>query len=182
MNFYDMSEYGPWRRMKGRCYDKNNNRYPLYGARGIQVCDRWRDDFWQFLSDVGPRPGPTYSLDRIDCNGNYELGNVRWATREEQQRNKRNNHLVDGIALSAALERSGNKISYSRAWHRAKHGVLPSERLLEDRNWVVRVSDDQIQNIRRSYATGLYSQRELAREFDISQTHISRIVRGEMRR
>lgn len=179
---YDMAEYRPWWRMKGRCYDKNNNRYPLYGARGIRVCDRWRKDFWQFLSDVGPRPSLAHSLDRIDTNGHYEPGNVRWATREEQQRNKRNNRLINGIALSAALEASGSKISYSRVWHRAERGMLPAETLFEDRNWRVRVSNEQAQDIRRSYATGSYSQRELAREFGISQTHIGRIVRGELRR
>ena len=60
-----------------------------YGGRGITVAAEWRHDFAAFYAHVGPRPGPEYSIDRIDVNGNYEPGNVRWATRLQQARNKR---------------------------------------------------------------------------------------------
>ena len=76
--------------MLTRCHYPATNGYRNYGARGIAVCDRWRNSFADFLADMGEPPGPDYSLDRIDVNGNYEPGNVRWATSIEQAQNKRN--------------------------------------------------------------------------------------------
>lgn len=75
--------------MKQRCFNPNNKDYRLYGARGISVCDKWRKSFELFLEDVGRRPSPSHSLDRRENNGNYEPGNVRWATPTEQVRNSR---------------------------------------------------------------------------------------------
>jgi hypothetical protein len=74
-----------------RCYNENSPSYYNYGQRGIVVCDRWLASFQAFYDDVGPSPGRGYSLDRIDNNGNYEPGNVRWATTKQQSRNKRTN-------------------------------------------------------------------------------------------
>jgi hypothetical protein len=81
-------EYRSWKAMIRRCYNTHTPDYPYYGERGIQVCDVWRRNFMAFLSDVGSRPeGRT--LDRINTNGNYEPGNVRWATAREQRMNRR---------------------------------------------------------------------------------------------
>lgn len=77
-----------WRTMIRRCHSPKVPKYKSYGARGIVVCDAWRADFWQFVQDVGPRPSTLHSLDRIDNDGNYEPGNVRWATSQEQQTNR----------------------------------------------------------------------------------------------
>jgi hypothetical protein len=85
-----MSEYQILRAAISRCHNPNNSGFDGYGGRGISVHQEWRDDFWAFYHYVGPRPSADYSLDRINVNGNYEPGNVRWATREQQARNKRN--------------------------------------------------------------------------------------------
>lgn len=82
-------EYNAWHSMKGRCERPSYHHFKDYGGRGIRVCERWLHDFPAFLADMGPRPSATHSLDRIDVNGNYEPGNCRWATPEEQASNKR---------------------------------------------------------------------------------------------
>jgi hypothetical protein len=86
--------YALWSGMKRRCRNPESRSYPRYGGRGISVCDAWADDFWAFVRDVGDRPSAKHSLDRIDFNGNYEPGNVRWATGAEQARNKRSNRVT----------------------------------------------------------------------------------------
>ncbi len=89
------AEYRAWQNMKNRCYSVNLKCYPNYGGRGIIVCDKWKDDFELFLSDVGRRPSSKHSLDRPNTNGNYEPGNVRWATKKQQQQNTRDNRWFE---------------------------------------------------------------------------------------
>lgn len=79
--------YSSWRGMKDRCLNPNSVSYPLYGGRGITICDEWIT-FDGFLADMGERP-EGMSLDRIDPDGNYEPANCRWATPQQQVDNRR---------------------------------------------------------------------------------------------
>jgi hypothetical protein len=81
--------YRAWVNMIRRCTDPNHDSYPNYGGRGVSVCPEWRHSFASFLSAMGDKPGPIYSLDRIDNDGDYEPGNCRWATRIQQRANRR---------------------------------------------------------------------------------------------
>ncbi len=106
-------EYSCWRAMLNRCSKPNNTHYEYYGGRGIIVCERWHT-FENFIVDMGFAPSPKHSLDRFPNNdGNYELGNVRWATRKEQMRNMRTNRFItyEGVTLCLIewAERTGLK-------------------------------------------------------------------------
>lgn len=86
----DCPEHQSWRAMKGRCLDPNHSSYDNYGGRGISIYQPWIDDFMAFYTYVGPRPSLAHSIDRYpNKDGNYEPGNVRWATRLEQNNNRR---------------------------------------------------------------------------------------------
>ena len=86
------STYITWNTMRQRCNNSNHPDFKNYGGRGITVCKSW-GQFKNFLADMGERM-PPMTLDRIDNNGNYEKNNCRWATRKEQGRNTRNNHII----------------------------------------------------------------------------------------
>lgn len=87
--------YKCWENMVQRCTNSKATGYKYWGGRGISVCDRWRISFTQFIEDVGERPSSKHSLDRIDVDGNYEPGNVRWATAAEQNVNKQEVNLTN---------------------------------------------------------------------------------------
>lgn len=87
-------EESAWRHMLQRCYSEKSAQYKNYGARGIVVCDRWKN-FQNFIEDIGLSPSRLHSLDRINVNGNYSKENCRWATQKEQQQNRSNNHIVE---------------------------------------------------------------------------------------
>lgn len=92
-------EYAAWQAMITRTTNPNIRNAKRYSGRGITVCDMWRNSFSAFYAEIGPRPTPEHSVDRIDNDKGYEPGNVRWATKTEQMVNRSNNSLltVDGI-------------------------------------------------------------------------------------
>lgn len=112
------STYISWRAMIDRCYRHKTNDYKNYGGRGISVCERWMD-FNLFLEDMGERP-IGFQIDRIDCNGNYEPSNCRWATIKQQSINKRTNKKLnfEGITMTIAEWSEKTGIPRDTLWHR----------------------------------------------------------------
>lgn len=111
-------QYGAWQQMILRCHDPKNSSFGRYGERGIRVCDRWRENFQHFLSDMGERP-EGMTLDRIDPTGNYEPGNCRWADKRTQRANLSeagDRRMRDGLRES--------KKEYWRRW-RVERGLPP---------------------------------------------------------
>jgi hypothetical protein len=108
--------------MRSRCRYPSTINYPLYGGRGIKVCDRWQS-FEAFCDDMEPTWKPGLTIERIDNNGDYTPENCRWATHWEQNRNQRNNVIVDTpwgrLLLRDAEARSG--IKYVTLWWRLQH-------------------------------------------------------------
>jgi hypothetical protein len=104
------------RGMMARCYDKNHVSYHRYGGIGVTVHPRWHDRS-QFKKDIGPRPSPNHTLDRFpNRSGHYEPGNLRWATRVEQQRNMKSNVMLTHQGKTMCMQ----AWSEEKGWHRSK--------------------------------------------------------------
>lgn len=200
-------EYEAWRSIKRRCLSPTAKHYEDYGGRGITICPKWRDSFPAFLRDVGYRPGPKYSIDRINNNGNYEPGNVRWATRCEQMRNTRVNHLLtaNGVTLTVtewaeklgvtpatlfARIRTGWPIELTLSTPNLRKGEPAPFRERPPRKQHVRtgprkgqghgmakLSDEQVLEIRTRLAVEKISYRQIGNEFGVSAATICVIVK-----
>ena len=114
-----------WHSMKQRCENPKAQAWNNYGGRGISVCQRWSESFEAFYQDMAPGYSPGLTLDRIDVNGNYEPGNCRWATYQEQARNTRKSRIIDTpwgrMTVIEASERSG--IGETTLLYRLDHGI-----------------------------------------------------------
>lgn len=122
-----LSEYHVWRSMLGRCHNTQDRAYADYGARGIRVCAAWRVSFMAFFNDMGPR-GQGMTLERENNNRGYYKTNCRWATREEQANNKRNNRII----------KCNGEVHTIARWSRLRN--IPSLRIrrrIDDLSWSV---------------------------------------------
>lgn len=123
-----------WQRMMNRCFNPRASQFKYYGGRGVTVCERWKQ-FKLFLIDMGERPSG-HSIDRFpDVNGNYEPGNCRWASVENQQRNKRSVVPVVAYGLSLTLPEWEKRLGVSRKilWQRRNRGMSPEKIVIEER-------------------------------------------------
>jgi hypothetical protein len=108
-------EYRAWRFMIRRCCVPHAHNYKNYGGRGVKVCEAWKTDFEAFLREIGPRPSPDFSIDRIRNEGDYEPGNVQWSTRATQQNNTRRNiRSGERFASLVAIELTDPQGSHAR--------------------------------------------------------------------
>lgn len=105
-------EYNAWKAMKLRCNNPNNHNYYNYGARGISVCERWTE-FESFMEDMGPRPSPDHSLERINNEEGYAPNNCRWAMKEEQAQNRRVTLKADVNGVRVAISKLARECGIS---------------------------------------------------------------------
>lgn len=126
-------EYRARKGMIQRCYNPSAPHYDSYGGRGITVCEAWRNDAARFLADVGLRPSPKHSLDRYpNKNGNYEPGNVRWATQTEQMRNTRVNRNITFNNQTKCVTAWAETLGITKGALRARLDKWPLERALTE--------------------------------------------------
>lgn len=124
-------EYSVWTKMRSRCQKPNDPRYPDYGARGITAAPEW-EDFGRFIADIPPRPSLNHTLDRIDNDRGYWPGNVKWSTRQEQNNNRRDNHLIAYQGRTQTLAEWAREVGmdYQTLQRRINHLKWPTEKTL----------------------------------------------------
>ena len=126
------SEYNSYYSMKARCGNPNNTEYARYGGRGIKVCDPWLESFENFYADMGDKPGPEYSIDRRDNDGDYTPENCRWATPTEQANNTSRSRFITvrGVTKTLAQWARITGINYSTLYRRLVIARWPVEKAL----------------------------------------------------
>lgn len=122
--------------MRARCDSSERDDFDRYGGRGITVCDRWRASFANFYVDLGPKPTPKHSLDRIDNNGPYSPENCRWATWKTQRINQRRTTLVEWNGRTQTLKDWAREIgiSYTCLHQRRRAGWSTHRMFTESRH------------------------------------------------
>ncbi len=122
-------EYSAWCSMKNRCYYKGNIQYHNYGGRGIKVCPRWKNSFKNFFEDMGYKPSPELSVDRIDTNKDYYPENCQWGTVEEQQNNRRDCNIKEWKGKKQTITQWARElnINYMALYYRFKNGMSAEE-------------------------------------------------------
>jgi len=192
-------EYRIWTNMRRRCSDPRNQGFYLYKNR-VAVCAPWENSFDQFFKDMGPRPSPKHSLDRINNEGNYAPGNVRWATPKEQARNTSKTRFITACgktkALTAWAEELG--ISPQSIKYRIDKGgwdleaavtrpkdkshpykdSLQSKRKRGSNHFLAKLDDAKVLEIRKAFRAG-ETQAALAKQFSVAYGTIAYVVHGK---
>lgn len=129
------STFRTWWSIIDRCTNEKASGYAKYGAKGITVCERWLEKFENFLEDMGEKPSPKHSIDRINPKAGYSPDNCRWATMKEQQNNRTNNRLIFANGQTKTLMQWADdlKMSHSSILGRIARGLSPEEAVTEQR-------------------------------------------------
>jgi transposase len=182
-------EYPIWNGMKQRCHNPNYKAFERYGARGIVVCQEWRDSFARFFEDMGPRPTPAHSIERIDNDGPYEPGNCRWATLDEQANNKRRTIKVGGKTITEIAQETGldKKTIRARFYQGNTERILSPETLRRkdiatlnkgESNGQAKLTEADVLAILAERAGGK-QMKDIAPMFGISKSLVSAICTGK---
>ncbi len=164
--------------MLDRCYNQNSTNYPRYGGRGITVCDRWRDGgFKAFFADMGPRPTPTHSIDRIDNNKGYSPDNCRWATKKQQSRNTRTNRYLTHNGVTATLSEWAEILGISPKTLRGRlyKGISVND-ALKPKSLANTVTGDKAKSVVKDRNDGVGIS-ELSRRYKIDRNTVKRILK-----
>jgi hypothetical protein len=168
-----------WYAMIRRCHHTNDARYKDYGARGIVVCDRWRSSFDSFASDMGAKPSPLHTLDRINNDGNYEPSNCRWADKKTQNSNTRNTLVVtwDGKTQTMSQWARDLGISNGTLWNRLQNMTVEDamtqsiDELSRVRKWTL----SEIDTVLEMHQNGK-ALRVIAEEVHASKECVKRLI------
>lgn len=113
-------EHSSWSNAKNRTTNPKHPQWKDYGGRGIKMCSRWLNSFANFFADMSLKPGPNYSIDRIDNDGDYEPSNCRWANRKEQASNKRSNVMIKELTMTQYCDKLDINYASFRQYYRVK--------------------------------------------------------------
>lgn len=194
---YKTAEYRAWHGLKERCLNARGKDYPKYGARGIRVCARWVNSFHFFVADMGKKPTSAHSIDRINNDGNYSCGkceecrangwpaNCRWATRSQQQRNRRKRPVftINGVTRTQAEWAELHGMSTRTLGGRLRRGLTIEQAINEPlprdlHRSTAKLTVEQVWLVRRSLERGL-TYRALAECFGVSASTIGLIACGK---
>lgn len=171
VNGVERKEYRAWLSMRSRCLFPSHKSYQDYGGRGIKICDRWIEDFNAFFIDMGEKPTPKHTLDRIDTNGNYEKSNCRWATQKEQCRNRRSNTWIEYNGITMTKTEWANELGVNKnnlLWNKKR---TPAETIHHYKTKGVRQFRFYEKNGER------LSTADWAKRFNIKRTTLSAYIR-----
>lgn len=173
-------EYRIWANMISRCYCPTASHFSHYGARGITVCERWLNSFKAFYEDMGPRPTPQHTLERLDNDGPYSPENCVWATKRAQAQNRRSNIYLtfDGKTMCVSEWARVLGTGVQTLFNRLRHG-WPVEKALSTRPAAQlsgKLTAEMVKEIRSRVASG-ESRRTVAANFNVSVEMVREIVK-----
>jgi len=165
-----------WSDLKQRCYNTNCKKYPIYGGRGIKVCDRWLESFSNFLEDMGEKP-KGFTLDRVDNNGDYSKENCRWATPKEQALNRRTNRLITFNGQTKTITEWAHELGIFHNGLSKRLKTMPLEKALSKDYYGNQYIPEWIKSeILNRYYNKEMSQAKLGQLYGVGQAAISKWV------
>lgn len=183
-------EHRAWRSMVNRVLDKNGDHWKFYGSKGIRVSARWRYNFLNFLKDMGEKPTPKHSIDRIDNRFGYHWWNCRWATWVEQGNNKTDNLIIKIGAKKKTISQWAREygMSVSTFYNRIhRSGMAPYDALTQpigrytsikgSQHKLSKLNEENVRTIKELIRNGV-SNTQISRMYDVSDALISKIRRG----